>query len=158
MTKGVTMEKGKIAFACDHRGFEVKDKIVGHLKKKGYEVIDCGTDNGESTDYPDYMFAAGEKVRKGTCEKAIGVCYTGIGSAIAANKVQGVRAALVQSVKEAKLSRAHNDANMLILGTETVKPKVLLPLIDTWLQTSFKGGRHERRVRKINEYEKKHFK
>lgn len=150
--------KKKIAFACDHRGFLIKDKIFQILKNLNYEVIDCGTDSDKSADYPDFILAAAEKVGKGDCERAIGVCYTGIGSAIAANKVPGVRAALVQSIKEAELSRAHNDANMLILGAGVVAAELLPQLIETWLTTPFEGGRHVRRLNKIKDYEQKHCK
>lgn len=148
--------KKKIAFACDHRGFVIKDKIFKILKDLNYEIIDCGTNSEVSSDYPDFVFAAAEKVGKGACERAIGVCYTGIGSAIAANKVPGVRAALVHSVKEAELSRAHNDANMLILGAGFVSAGILPQLIETWLTTPFEGGRHGRRLDKIKGYEQKH--
>ncbi len=146
----------KIAFACDHRGFEKKEKILSFLKEKGYEVVDFGTNSDESVDYPDFILKAAESVAKGTCEKAIGVCYTGIGSSIAANKVKGVRAALVHSVKEAELSRAHNDSNMLILGSGFLDPDLVAPILETWLATSFEGGRHEQRVNKIKTYEQKH--
>lgn len=143
----------KIAFACDHRGYEVRELIFQTLKNKQYEVVDCGTFSAESADYPDYMFKAAGKVASGECEKGIGVCYTGIGSAIAANKVCGVRAALVQSVKEAELSRAHNDSNMLILGAGLIERSLLPQIIEKWLDTSFEGGRHEQRVNKIKTYE-----
>ncbi len=146
----------KIAFACDHRGFEVKKQVIGWLEKNGYEVIDCGTNSADSADYPDFMFPAAEKVSKGECSRAIGVCYTGIGSAIAANKVKGVRAALVHTVKEAELCRGHNDSNMLILGSGFMDPALVIPVIETWLKTPFEGGRHEQRVNKIKQYEKQH--
>jgi len=145
----------KIALAADHKGYELKEKIAAFLKKNNYEVTDCGTDSVESTDYPDYMITAAEKLRDGLVDRAIGVCHSGIGSSIIANKVQGVRAALCQSVQEAELSRQHNDANMLILGSAFVKPEIVLPLIETWLKTEFEGGRHERRVNKIKTYENK---
>ena len=144
----------KIAFACDHRGYEVKKTILDFLKHKNFESIDCGTDSGSSVDYPDFMFKAAEQVSKGICKRAIGVCYTGIGSAIAANKVPGVRAALVKTVKEAELSRAHNDSNMLILGAGFLEQGALLPILETWLNTPFEGGRHAERVNKIRDYEK----
>jgi ribose 5-phosphate isomerase B len=150
--------KTKIALACDHRGYETKEKIIPFLKNKNYEVIDCGTFSTESADYPDYILAAAEKLSRGECQKAIGICHSGIGSSIIANKVCGVRAALCQTVQEAELSRLHNDSNMLILGSAFVKPEALLPLIETWLTTPFEGGRHERRVDKIKDYEKKHCK
>lgn len=146
----------KIAFACDHRGFEVKNEIMDWLKKHGYEVVDCGTYSGDSSDYPDFMFPAAEKVSNGECSRAIGVCYTGIGSAIAANKVKGVRAALVRLVKEAELTRAHNDSNMLILGAGFMDHDQIIPVIETWLKTPFEGGRHEHRVNKIKQYEQQH--
>ena len=148
----------KIAFACDHRGYEVKKNILDFLKHKNFEVVDFGTDSGQSVDYPDFILKAAEAVSEGKCAKAIGVCYTGIGSAIAANKVPGVRAALVKNVKEAELSRAHNDSNMLIMGAGFLEPGILLPLIETWLNTKFEGGRHADRVNKIRDYEKKHCK
>ena len=148
--------KRKIAFACDHRGFEIKTQTLQILKDLGCEVIDCGTNSSESCDYNDFIVPAAEKVAQGICERAIGVCYTGIGSTIAANKVVGVRAALVHTVEEAKLSRAHNDSNMLILGSAFMDLNLLAEMIRTWLNTDFEGGRHERRVNKIREYEKKH--
>ena len=146
----------KIAFACDHRGFEVKDRILALLKKRKDEVIDCGTNSSHSTDYPDYMFDAATRLSRGECDRAIGVCYTGIGSAMAANKVKGVRAALVHTITEAELSRAHNDSNMLILGSGFVDPSLIPPIIETWLETPFQGGRHAQRVNKIKTYEDQH--
>lgn len=150
------MSQISVSFACDHRGYEAKDQILAYLKQKNYKVVDCGTDSGESVDYPDFMFKAAQKVASGECRFGIGVCYTGIGSAIAANKVKGVRAALVHSVKEAELSRAHNDSNMIILGSGFLDPAQIIPIIDKWLNTSFEGGRHEQRVGKIKTYEQKH--
>jgi ribose 5-phosphate isomerase B len=148
----------KIAFACDHRGFEVKDKVISFLKQKNFDVTDFGTYSSESCDYPDFIFKAAEAVQKKECDLAIGVCYTGIGSSIAANKVPGVRASLVHSVKEAELTRAHNDSNMIILGSGFLDEKLLLPIIETWLKTPFEGGRHDQRVNKIKSYEQKHCK
>jgi ribose 5-phosphate isomerase B len=146
-------KSNKIAFACDHRGFLLKVPVFGILKKLHYQAVDCGTDSDESVDYPDFMFAAAEKVSKGQCQFAIGICHSGIGSAIAANKVPGVRAALVHNIEEAELSRAHNDANMLILGSRFISKDILSRLIEKWLKTPFEGGRHERRVGKIQKYE-----
>lgn len=145
----------KIAFACDHRGYEIKKQILDYLTSKKYDVIDCGTDSADSVDYPDFMVAAAEKVRDGVCERAIGVCYSGIGSTIAANKVTGVRAALVHNPKQAELSRAHNDSNMLILGSGFIAPNELIPTLEKWLTTPFEGGRHQRRVEKIKKYEER---
>lgn len=146
----------KIAFACDHRGFEIRDEIFAFVKSQGYEIVDCGTYSAESCDYTGFMFAAAEKVGSGECEKGIGVCYTGIGSSIAANKVKGVRASLVKSPQEAELTRAHNDSNMLILGAGFLDRSLLKDILDKWLNTPFEGGRHERRVGAIKEYELKH--
>jgi ribose 5-phosphate isomerase B len=123
----------KIAFACDHRGYTVKQEILALLKKLGYETADCGTDSEESCDYPVPMFCAGEKVASGECVAAIGVCHSGIGSTIAANKVKGVRAALCHTEEQARLSRQHNNANMLVLGTGIAKKEDLAPIITTWL-------------------------
>lgn len=150
------MTAPKIAFACDHRGFELKEEIFAYLKEQGYDIVDCGTYSSESCDYAGYMFDAAEKVASGECEKAIGVCYTGIGSSIAANKVKGVRASLVKSPEEAELTRAHNDSNMLILGSGFLDRSLLKNILDKWLNTPFEGGRHERRVGAIKEYESKH--
>jgi ribose 5-phosphate isomerase B len=126
------------------------------LKSKGFAIEDCGTHSTESADYVDPVIAAAEKVKSGNCGRAIGICYTGIGSSIAANKVLGVRASLVKSVEEARLTRAHNDSNMLILGAGFLDPKVTIPIVETWLETPFEGGRHEQRVNKIKDYERKH--
>ncbi len=145
----------KVSIACDHRGYDAKEKIVSFLKEKNYDVLDCGTHSADSADYPDYMISAAEKISAGECERGIGICYTGIGSTIVANKVRGVRAALCQSVEEAKLSRLHNDANMLILGAGFVRPETILEIVEAWLKTPFEGGRHERRVNKIKDYERK---
>lgn len=144
----------KVAVACDHRGYQLKEKIVRFLESIRISVLDFGTDSEESCDYPDYILKAAEAVRRRKANRAIGVCYTGVGSAIAANKVEGVRAALVQNVQQAELSRAHNDSNMLILGARFVKPALAKKMIQVWLKTKFEGGRHARRIAKITRYEK----
>ena len=118
-------------------------------------VLDCGTNSSESCDYPDYILKAAQAVARKKAARAIGICYTGVGSAIVANKVRGVRAALVQNVRQAGLSRAHNDSNMLILGAGFLRPAEAKRIIDTWLKTEFEGGRHARRVRKITNYEER---
>lgn len=150
------MTDKKIALACDHRGFDYKQKIIAYLKQKNYQVEDCGCFSTESADYPDFMFKAAEMIHDGKCSRAIGICYTGIGSSIAANKVPGVRASLVKSPEEAMLTRAHNDSNMLILGAGFLEEDSLLPIVETWLETPFEGGRHAERVNKIKSYEQKH--
>ena len=145
----------KIALAADHRGYELKNKIIDFLKSKRIPVIDYGTNSPESCDYPDYIFKAAEAIRRGEAGRAITVCHSGIGSAIAANKVKGVRAALVQNAEQAMLSRAHNDSNMLVLGSGFVKLGAVKKIVETWLKTKFEGGRHARRISKITEYEKR---
>ncbi len=150
------MMRPKIAIATDHRGIQLKTALIDFLKKKNFEVIDCGAFTAESCDYPDFIFAAAEKVASKECQRAIGICYTGIGSTIAANKVAGVRAALCQNIEQARLSRGHNDSNMLILGSGFLPLDIIFPLVDTWLNTPFERGRHEVRVNKIRAYEKKH--
>jgi ribose 5-phosphate isomerase B len=150
------MMKPKIAIATDHRGIQLKTALIDFLKNKNFEVIDCGTFTEESCDYPDFIFAAAEKVANKECHRGIGICYTGIGSAIAANKVCGIRAALCSNIEQARLSRCHNDSNMLILGAGFLSQDIIFPLVDTWLNTPFERGRHEVRVNKIKAYEKKH--
>lgn len=145
--------KVKLAIAADHRGYFLKQQLTPFLKKKRIQVVDVGTDSAESCDYPDYILKAAEAVRRKKVDRAIGICHTGVGSAIAANKVRGVRAALVHKVVEAKLSRAHNDSNMLILGAGFVRPALAKKIVTAWLNTGFEGGRHARRIRKITRYE-----
>lgn len=151
----MTDSKKKIALAADHRGFPMKEEIKNFLKSHGYAVEDFGTHSTESADYVDPILKAAELVKNENC-RAIGICYTGIGSSIAANKVLGVRASLVKSVEEARLTRAHNDSNMLILGAGFLDAKLTIPIVETWLETPFEGGRHEQRVNKIKDYERKH--
>ncbi len=150
------MVKPKVALASDHRGVQMKNALIEHLKNKNFDVVDCGSFTEDSCDYPDFIIAAAEKVAKKECHRAIGICYTGIGSAIAANKVHGIRAALCQNIEQARLSRGHNDSNMLILGAGFLPQGMLFPLVDTWLNTPFERGRHEVRVNKIKAYEQKH--
>lgn len=145
-----------LAIAADHRGLRLKEKIIQFLKARKIRVCDFGTYSEESCDYPDFILKAAEAIKKKKALRAIAICHSGIGSAIAANKVKGVRAALVQNVKQAKLSRAHNDSNMLVLGSGFVKPALAKKIVDAWLKTPFEGGRHLRRIRKISSYEKNH--
>lgn len=130
--------------------------IKKFLTEKGYSVEDFGTSSDESVDYTDHIFPVAEKIMSGGCDLGVGICYTGIGSSIAANKVKGVRASLCHSPEEAKLTRAHNDSNMLIIGAGFLKKEAILPIVESWINTSFEGGRHERRVNKIKEYESQH--
>jgi len=149
------MEIKKVSIASDHRGIEIKSEIAAYLKAKGIEVVDFGTNSPESCDYPDFMFPAAEALGKGECQRSVGICYTGIGSVIAANKVCGVRAALVEDVARAKLTRQHNDSNMLILASGFHSNIELMDIVKAWFDTEFEGGRHEQRVGKIKSYESK---
>jgi len=144
----------KIALGADHNGVEFKRILKAHLESKGHECIDVGSHGEEKVDYPDYAFKASEMVARGEAQRAILVCGSGVGMCMAANKVQGIRAALCLSVEAAKLARAHNDANVLTLaGWQTEKDDVF-SIVDSFISTSFDGGRHERRVNKIMAYEK----
>jgi ribose 5-phosphate isomerase B len=144
----------KIALGADHAGYELKDQIKQHLEKKGIEVRDEGTSSPESVDYPDFARAVAHDVNEQRADLGILVCGSGIGMAIAANKVHGIRAAKVDTEYEAQMSREHNDANVLTLGARIVKPEEALQIVDKWLATPFAGGRHERRVEKIAAIEK----
>jgi len=144
----------KIVLGCDHGGFELKEIIKVHLIEKGYSVIDIGTNNTDSVDYPDYGKKAGEMVAKNEAERGIVICGTGIGISIAANKVSGIRCALCTNEYMAKMSRQHNDANMLSLGSRVIGPGLALGIVDAWMNTEFDGGRHEIRVNKLMEIEK----
>lgn len=144
----------KLALGCDHGGLELKQTILAHLKERGYEVEDYGTYSTDSCDYPDFGRRAAEAVASGVCDRGIVVCTTGIGISIAANKVRGIRCALLSDPLSARRSREHNDANMMALGQGIVGPMLALEIVDTWLTTEFEGGRHQRRVDKIMEIEK----
>jgi len=143
----------KIATGADHGGFELKAQIVEHLRKLGHEVEDFGTAGPESVDYPDYARLVARAVVAGECDRGILVCGTGIGIGIAANKVAGIRAATCTETYSARMSRLHNDANILSLGGRVVGVGLALDIVDIWLNTEFEGGRHARRVGKIHEIE-----
>ncbi len=140
---------GGVALGGDHGGYKLKDYILEGLKKSGYTVVDCGTNSDESVDYPDFAAAVARKVASGECEWGIIVDSAGIGSSIAANKVDGVRAALCYSEQTVKNSRLHNDANVLTLGSRFHEPAEALQLAELWLKTEFEGGRHQKRIDKI---------
>ena len=144
----------KIAIASDHGGRELKEKIIELLKEKGLEVIDYGVDNPESVDYPDYGIKVANAVSKGIAERGILSCGTGIGMSIVANKFPDVRAALCYDMFTARMSRLHNDANILVLGGRVLDKEIALMMVDVWLRTGFEGGRHQRRLDKISEIEK----
>ncbi len=148
----------KLAVACDHGGYRLKEVIKGFLLEQGHEVLDLGTNSEESVDYPEFGEKAALAVVRGEVERAIVICGTGIGISISANKVPGIRAALCYNVYAAKMSRMHNDANVLALGGRVLGDELAKEIVRVWLQTPFEGGRHERRVKKISDIEKKFLK
>lgn len=144
----------KIAIGCDHGALALKNKLISHLEKAGYEVRDFGTYTSDSCDYPDYAGAAAKAVASGECQKGIVLCTTGIGVSIAANKVRGVRCALLTDTWSAKMTRLHNDTNMMALGAGVVGENLALEIADTWLNTEFSGeARHHRRIQKVMDLE-----
>lgn len=149
----------KIALGSDHGGFALKESIKKHLTEQGYEVEDFGTHSLESVDYPKYALKAAIAVSKGQCDRGILVCSTGIGISIAANKVKGIRAALCGDLLSARLTREHNDTNVLALGAFITGEKLALAIVDTWLATPFSGEeRHQRRIDAISQIENEYLK
>ena len=143
-----------IAIGSDHGGFDLKELIQKHLQEKGYEVKDFGCFDKSSVDYPDFGAAAARAVASGECDRGIVVCTTGIGISMVANKVKGIRAAAVSDCFTAQATREHNDSNILCLGERTVGPGLAMRIVDTWLDASFLGGRHQIRVDMISALEK----
>ena len=147
----------KVAVGSDHRGFHVKEKVVGLLRELAHEVIDMGVANDEiSVDYPDFGFAVAKAVGSRTVERGILICGTGIGMTITANKVFGVRAAPCHDSLTAEMSRSHNDANVMCLSADLLGEELIDHMIRIWLTTGFEGGRHQRRVEKIAQFEAEH--
>jgi ribose 5-phosphate isomerase B len=144
----------KIGLGSDHGGYELKEKIKEHLSDKGIEVVDYGTYSCESVDYPDFGEKAAKGVIAGECDRAIVSCGTGIGISIAANKVQGIRCALCAETYSARMAMEHNNSNMLSIGARVTGIDLALEIVDTWINSKFEGGRHERRVNKITEIER----
>lgn len=144
----------KIAIGADHAGFELKQKVRSMLEQQGHKVIDEGTVSNESVDYPDFARKVAHDVSEGRAEFGVLVCGSGIGMAITANKVVGIRAANVCNMTEAELSREHNNANVIAIGARFMDEKKAEEIVNKFLHTSFAGGRHERRVEKIAEVEK----
>ncbi len=140
------MENMKIALACDHGGFALKGVLMEHLKERGVECVDFGCFSAESCDYPEFSEKAARAVASGACRFGVVVCTTGIGVSICANKVRGVRCALCHEPWSAQMTRRHNDANMLALGAGVTGPKLAVDILDAFLDASFEGGRHQRRV------------
>ena len=141
----------KIAAASDHGGFALKEEVKKHLMERGIEVLDLGTHSEESVDYPVYGKACGEAVASGKADLGIVVCGTGIGISIAANKVKGIRCGLCTSVEMARLTKQHNNANILALGGRTTETGLAMEIVDTWLDTEFEGGRHQGRVNLLDQ-------
>ena len=140
----------KVAIACDHGALDLKNAVAEHLKKNGYEVADFGTYTTDSCDYPDFAGAAAKAVASGECDRGIVMCTTGIGMSVAANKVKGIRCALLHDMMSARMTREHNDTNMMALGAAVTAEPLALAIVDTWLTTEFSGGeRHVRRVAKV---------
>jgi ribose 5-phosphate isomerase B len=145
----------KIAIGSDHAGFKLKEEIKKFLEEKGMEVVDFGTHSEERVDYPDYALPLAESVSRGEEDFGILICGTGIGMSIAANKVKGIRASLVSDVYSAHSAREHNNANILCMGGRVLGVELAKEITNAWINASFTGGRHERRINKIMEYEKK---
>jgi ribose 5-phosphate isomerase B len=140
----------KIVVASDHAGFPLKEKVKAHLLGRGFAVEDLGTHSLDSVDYPAFGHRLAEEIASGRFARGVGVCGTGIGISIAANRHRGVRAAVAWNETTARLSREHNDANVLALGSRTLDPGEALRILDVWLETPFEGGRHARRVGEID--------
>ncbi len=145
----------KIAIASDHGGFELKAVIKKHLEEKSYDVTDLGTDSAESCDYTDFAEKCASSVIGGKADFGIVICGTGIGISIAANKVKGIRCALCYSPETARLSKEHNNANMIALGGRTTSDEQALAIVDAYMSAEFQGGRHQRRVDKISALEQR---
>lgn len=144
----------KIALGSDHAGFDLKERVKGYIKELGLDFDDVGAYSPDSVDYPDFAEKVGVQIRDGKAERGILMCGTGIGVCIAANKIQGIRAAVVCDAEMARLSRQHNDANVLCLAGRFMDIELAKILVKVWLETPFDGGRHQRRVEKIAQLEK----
>jgi ribose 5-phosphate isomerase B len=146
----------KIAIGCDHAAVELKEALFSLLADKGHEVLDFGTRGTGSVDYPDFGEKVGLSVSEGEADRGILICGTGIGMSIVANKIPGIRAALCSEPFSARMSRLHNDANVLVLGGRVTGRNLAEEIVATWLETPFEGGRHARRVEKITGIEERH--
>ena len=147
-----------VALGCDHAGWELKERLKAWLIQTGHQVLDFGTHSPDSVDYPDYALQVADSVANGKAERGVLVCGTGIGMAMAANKVPGVRAAFCPDPFTARLSRGHNDANVLTLGGRLTGREMAIEILGIWLATPFEGGRHSRRIAKIREAEERYLK
>lgn len=135
-----------IIIGCDHAAFELKDKIVEYLEKKGVKVKDIGAFSGDSVNYPDYAKMVAEAVENKESQRGILLCGTGLGMSMAANRYKGIRAALCNDIFAAKMSRLHNNSNVLVLGARVIGDILAMEIVDTWLETEFEGGRHQTRL------------
>ena len=147
----------KIAIACDHRGYTVKQRIVAQVMDRGHEVADFGTDNPKPCDYPDFAVPASKAVALGLADRGILIDGSGIGMSIIANKIPGIRAAICHDELTAEISRRHNNANILCFAADLLGDELIRRIIDAWLLTPFEQGRHARRVEKLNHLEKQVF-
>lgn len=145
----------KIALACDHGGFTLKEVIKSYLEELKIEYVDYGTYSEESVDYPDFAYKGAKGIVNGEADRGIFICGTGIGMSIAANKVRGIRAALCYNIYAAEMSRRHNNSNVLCLGGRVLGNELAKAIVKKWIETPFDGGRHERRISKISEIEEK---
>ncbi len=141
----------KLAIGADHAGYVLKEQIKEYLKSKDIDFKDVGTFKIESCDYPEFAYKVGQAVANGEADLGILICGTGIGMSITANKIKGIRAALVHDIQTAKLSRQHNNANVLCMGGRILSEEDALNIVDVWLNTSFEGGRHEKRLKLISQ-------
>lgn len=148
----------RLAIGADHGGFSLKEKIIKDLKKKRYKVMDEGTFSAEACDYPVFGYLVAKKVSQKKADKGVLICRSGLGMAMIANKLPGVRAGVCSTVKDAASSREHNDANVLVLAADRISSEKALQITKVWLETKTLGGRHARRVRQMKNYEKKLFK
>ena len=145
----------KIAIGCDHGALDLKNALLPHLQAKGYEPVDFGTYTSESCDYPEFAGAAAKAVACGSCEKGIVLCTTGIGVSICANKVDGIRCALLSDTKSAEMTRLHNDTNMMAIGAGIISQELAFQIVDIWLDTPFSNEpRHQRRIDTMMDLEK----
>jgi len=143
----------KIAIGCDHAATDLKDKVTAFVSEKGHTVDDLGTNSSDSVDYPDFGRAVASSVSRGKADRGILICGTGIGMSIVANKFHGIRATLCYDLLTARMSRLHNDSNILVLGSRTTGEELALSIAKIWIDTEFEGGRHQKRLNKIAEME-----
>lgn len=145
----------RILIASDHAGFKLKEKLKPYLEKNGFKIKDLGTHSEKSCDYPLLAYNLAKEISRGKFSRGVLICKTGIGNSIVANRIPRVRAALCYNLKAARLSRQHNDSNVLVLGSSFVNERLAKRILVTWLNTQFQGGRHQRRLNQIKEIEKR---